>query len=67
MHLETLNIEEFKNFANNHPLANYYETINYAMLMAENGYDYEFIGLKDYNNNIKAAGGGQYSFMSNIS
>ncbi len=55
MHIEVLSIEEFNNFQKNHPLTNYYQTINYAMLKAESGYDYELIGLKDFHNNILAA------------
>ena len=55
MHLQLLSIEEFNDFQKKHSLSNMYQTINYAMLMAENGYDYELIGLLDANNNIKAA------------
>lgn len=54
MQLENITIEEFMNFQENHPLSNFYQTINYAMLMAEHGYDYELVGLKQ-NNEILAA------------
>ena len=55
MHIENLNIEEFNIFQKNHPLSNYYQTVNYGMLKAENGYDYEIIGLKDDSNQLLAA------------
>lgn len=50
-----LNIEEFTNFQKNHPLSNFYQTINYGLLMAEHGYDYDLVGLVDDNNNVVAA------------
>lgn len=55
MILKMLTIEEFTNFQANHPLSNFYQTINYAMLMAENGFDYDLMGLTDENDNILAA------------
>ncbi len=55
MHITPLSVNDFDNFQKNHPLANYYQTINYAMLMAENNYDYELIGYVDSENNIHAA------------
>lgn len=55
MHIQTLNIDEFTNYQKNHPLSNLYQTINYGMLQAENGFDYDLIGLVDYNGNILAA------------
>jgi len=55
MIIKELTIEEFTNFQKNHPLTNFYQTINYAMLMAENGYDYDLIGLIDESDNILAA------------
>lgn len=55
MNLRTLSIEEFTAFQQNNPLSNFYQTANYGMLMAENGYDYDLIGLIDDNNNIHAA------------
>jgi peptidoglycan pentaglycine glycine transferase (the first glycine) len=53
--LRELSVEEFNTFQNNHPLSNFYQTVNYAMLMAENGYDYDLIGYVDDDNNILAA------------
>ncbi len=55
MKLRELSVEEFNTFQNNHPLSNFYQTVNYAMLMAENGYDYDLIGYVDDDNNILAA------------
>ena len=55
MNLRPLNIEEFTNYQKSHPLSNFYQTVNYAMAMAEDGYDYELVGMFDYNNNICAA------------
>lgn len=55
MYLKTLNIEEFKDFQMHHPLGSLYQTINYGMFMAEDGYDYDLIGLVDENNQILAA------------
>lgn len=55
MHIETLSIQEFENFVNNNPLGNHYQSHNYALLMAENGYDYELIGYVDEYHNIHAA------------
>ena len=52
MKLKELNIEEFNNFLKNHPLSNFYQTINYALFLVENGYDYDLVGLVDENENI---------------
>ncbi len=55
MHIKSLTIEEFTNFEKNHPLSSYYQTVNYAMLLAESNYDYDLIGLVNENNDILAA------------
>ncbi|MBQ8902064.1 MAG: peptidoglycan bridge formation glycyltransferase FemA/FemB family protein [Bacilli bacterium] len=55
MTFKELNIEEFTNFQKNHPLSNFYQTINYALLMAENGFEYDLVGLVDEYDNILAA------------
>ena len=55
MHIETLNIEEFNLYQKEHHLSNFYQTVNYGMLKAENGYDYDLIGLKDESGTIQAA------------
>ncbi len=55
MHIQNIGALEFSNFANRHPLSNFYQTVNYAMLMAETGYDYDLIGLVNDDNEILAA------------
>lgn len=55
MNIKELTIEQFTNFQIKHSLSNFYQTLNYALLMAENGYDYDLIGLVDKNNTILAA------------
>ncbi len=55
MHIESIGALEFTNFGNRHPLSNFYQTINYAMLMAETGYDYDIVGLINQDNEIVAA------------
>ena len=53
--IRELNIEEFTNFVSSSPLATYYQTHDYALLMGEYGYDYELIGYFNEYNQIKAA------------
>lgn len=55
MRIKELSIEEFTKFQQMHPLSNYYQTINYALLMAEQGYDYDLIGYVDNDDIIYAA------------
>ena len=55
MKLKTLSILEFDDYAKNHPLGSYHQSSYYAMLMSENNYDYELIGMVDKNDNIVAA------------
>ncbi len=55
MHIKELNIKEFENFVDNNPLGNHHQSFNYALLMAENGYDYDLIGYVDEYNRIYAA------------
>lgn len=52
--LKKLTIDEFNEFQKHHIESNYYQTISYAMLMAEVDYDYDLIGLIDYEGNILA-------------
>ena len=44
MKLVELSIREFENFAYNHPLRSYAQTVNYAKLMGEMGFSYDYIG-----------------------
>jgi len=55
MKIRTLSIFEFDDYAKNHPLGSYHQTSSYAMLMSENGYEYDLLGFVDDNGNIKAA------------
>lgn len=55
MHIENLSIREFENFIEKSILGNYYQTYEYARLMKENGFDYEFIGLVDEYKNVRGA------------
>lgn len=52
--VELTNIQ-FDEFARFHPLNNYCQTSKYALVMSEYGYNYEYIGYVDDNNNIRAA------------
>ncbi len=55
MHIKNISIHEFENFVENNILGNHYQTLNYALLMKENGFDYEFVGLVDEYNKVHAA------------
>jgi femAB family protein len=43
MNIKEMSIAEFKDFVSSHFIGNFHESINYAMIKAEEGYDYEFI------------------------
>ena len=43
MNIKEMSIAEFKEFLSSHFIGNFHESINYAMIKAEEGYDYEFI------------------------
>ncbi len=45
MKLKSLTSVEFDEFAKKYETSNYYQTSNYALLMGEHGYDFEYIGL----------------------
>ncbi len=55
MKLKELTIQEFEEFVYKSPLGSHYQTASYALLMSENGYDYDLIGLVDEYGNVKAA------------
>ena len=55
MHIKELSIAEFDNFARSFPIGSYYQSSNYALFRAEDGYDYELIGYVDELGVIKAA------------
>lgn len=53
MYIQEMSIAEFTSFASTHFIGNFHESIEYALLKAEEGYDYEFICYRDLE--IKAA------------
>ena len=55
MKLKNLSIFEFDNYSFNHPLSSYHQSSSYALMMAEQGYDYDLLGLVDDDDNIHAA------------
>ena len=55
MFIKELTLSEFNTFANNNIIGNFYQSINYAMLKAEEGYEYEYIGLVDNTDIVGAA------------
>ncbi len=55
MRIIELTINDFENFANNHPLRNYCQSVSYAKLMGEKGYSYDYIGYMDDSNNLVGA------------
>ncbi len=55
MTIKELTIFEFDKFIKQHPLNNYYQTLNYGLLMAEYGFSYDLIGYVDNSGDIVAA------------
>lgn len=47
MYIKELTVPEFNNFAKNSEYDNYHQTLSYALLKSENGYEYEIIGFCD--------------------
>ena len=43
MFIREMSLAEFKDFANTHFIGNFHESINYALIKAEEGFEYEFI------------------------
>ena len=54
MKIKDISLTDFNNFIENQPLKSHYQTINYALLMSEQGYEHDFIGLVDEYNKIHA-------------
>lgn len=65
MNIRELSFEEFHNFASNHVLGSFYQSLNYALLKAEQGYEYEFVGYCE-NTNILAAAMILYKKINNV-
>ncbi len=55
MHIKELSIAEFNAFASSCPLGSYHQSSNYALFMAENNFEYDFLGYVDELGVIKAA------------
>ncbi len=53
--IKEISVDEFQKFVNESPLGTYYQTLNYALLMGNYGYDYDFIGFVNEYDQIKAA------------
>ncbi len=55
MKIKDISLKDFNLFCKDFPLKSHYQTMNYALLMSEEGFEHEFIGYVDENDNIKAA------------
>lgn len=55
MQIKELTIQAFTLFAENSPLKNYMQSEEYARLMGESGYNYDYIGLVNENDTVVAA------------
>lgn len=55
MMIKEISFIEFDEFAKNHKLKSFYQSSNYALIMGEKGYDYEYIGLFNEMNILVAA------------
>jgi lipid II:glycine glycyltransferase (peptidoglycan interpeptide bridge formation enzyme) len=55
MKIVELQAEQFKNFENNFPYRNFYQTEEYGMLMNRHQFNDYYLGLEDDNGNILAA------------
>ncbi len=54
MHIKELTLAEFDTFAKNHILSSYYQSSSYALVMAENNYEYDLLGYIDELGILKA-------------
>lgn len=55
MKIKELTIQAFSEYTKNSPLRNYMQTEEYARLLGEEKYNYDYVGLVDENNVIKGA------------
>ena len=55
MHIKTLTLNEFQTFSSLHPYHNFHQSLSYALLKSEEGYEYEMIGYVDGENIYAAA------------
>lgn len=47
MYIKTLSLSEFEEYSEKHMYHNFHQSINYALLKSEEGYEYEMIGYTD--------------------
>lgn len=55
MNIKEISFIEFDEFAKKHPQRSFYQSSNYALIMGEKGYDYEYIGFYNEMNILVAA------------
>lgn len=55
MELVRLSTQEYIEFVNSSKQSSFYQTLEYARFLEENNYEYDYMGLKDSYNNIRAA------------
>lgn len=55
MNIKEISFIEFDEFAKKHKMKSFYQSSNYALIMGEQGYDYEYIGLFNENSTLIAA------------
>ena len=55
MIIKEISFIEFDEFAKNHVQNSFYQSSNYALIMGEKGYDYEYIGFFNEMNTLVAA------------
>lgn len=55
MKLKNLSIFEFDDYSKNHPLGSYHQSSSYALMMSEQGFEYDLLGFVDDNGTIHAA------------
>lgn len=55
MKIITLSEEEFTKFSNSHRYSNLYQTVNYAKVMKQEGYDYHLLGFTNNSNDLIGA------------
>ena len=47
MYIKTLSLSEFEEYSEKHVYHNFHQSVNYALLKSEEGYEYEMIGYTD--------------------
>ena len=55
MRIVEIKIDEFNEYSKNHPLGTFYQSSEYAKIMADNGFEYEYVAMIDETKDIVAA------------